>query len=228
MYLRRFPAARLAGNQQGWRQAVALAVALFAIVFTGRAFWLQEWQYLLPTPRPTGLVQPPAGTYLPDPPQLANIRNSKRPIFLHFLNAKCPCTNFNLDHVRSLYKKFHGDIEFIAVLQQDSDALLAQQEYARLHLPFPAVQDKSGKLATYYGVYSTPQAVLIDASGRLFFRGNYNRSRYCEDSQTEYARFALTHFVAGEPYTPPAEALVAYGCPLHRADRSRAERRLFR
>ena len=79
------------------------------------------------------------------------------------------------------------------------------------------IPDPGGHRAARLGVYSTPQAVVIGADGRLFFRGNYNTTRYCVDSRTEFARIAIEALLAGIPLPDlPPQARVAYGCPLRR------------
>lgn len=47
-------------------------------------------------------------------------------------------------------------------------------------------------MSTALGVYGTPQAVIPDGEGRLYYRGNYNRSRFCPQEWTEYVRLTLT------------------------------------
>ena len=53
----------------------------------------------------------------------------------------------------------------------------AKQIQDKFGLDIPVLFDSS--LAKACGVYSTPQAVLIDNNQNLYYRGNYNRSRYC-------------------------------------------------
>jgi hypothetical protein len=53
------------------------------------------------------------------------------------------------------------------------------------------VEERDGATAQSFGVYSTPQAVILDLAHTLRFRGNYNNSRYCDDQETEYARIAF-------------------------------------
>ena len=75
--------------------------------------------------------------------------------------------------------------------------------------------DTDGRIATACGVYSTPQAAILDGTGRLFFRGNYNVSRYCLAPGSEFARIALESLLAGKPAPVfPEIAMVAYGCEL--------------
>ena len=79
----------------------------------------------------------------------------------------------------------------------------------------PFIDDRGDQVSSALGVYGTPQAAILDPEGRLYFRGNYNRSRYCTEESSEYVRIALTALAAGRP--PPAlpvEASITYGCPL--------------
>jgi hypothetical protein len=79
----------------------------------------------------------------------------------------------------------------------------------------PAVADAGGERAAQLGVYSTPQAVLLTGDGRIYFRGNYNSSRYCIDRRSEFMRIAIEALLEGAPQAPvPSEAAIAYGCPL--------------
>jgi hypothetical protein len=64
------------------------------------------------------------------------------------------------------------------------------------------------------GVYSTPQAVIIDAGQRIFYRGNYNRTRYCTDKKSEYARLALKSLLQNNDVVFSQYALTPYGCQL--------------
>ena len=72
-----------------------------------------------------------------------------------------------------------------------------------------------GPLAHAVGIYSTPQAAVLDADGGLFYQGNYNLTRYCRDRETEFARLALERLRLGAPAPQfVSAATVAYGCPL--------------
>ena len=189
---------------------VLLATALLSTLMLG-VFWYEDWQYSQPTPRPTHLTQAKPGGFL----QLSGAKLpaavikpvDQRPLFLHFYNPNCPCSRFNLDHVRALVRAHGAQVRFVAVVEGDSKA-------AR-DLPMPKVADPDGSIARACGVYSTPQAVLLDTNGRLIYRGNYNTGRYCEGRSTEFARIALENFLAVLPTAAaPAAATTAYGCQL--------------
>jgi hypothetical protein len=143
------------------------------------------------------------------------MRRENRPLVVNFANAQCPCTEFNLDHLRKLQKMFGGQADFLLVLESSADAAGAQAEFQAMHLDMPVLYDHVDEASTALGVYGTPQAAILDSRGRLYFRGNYNRSRYCTDESTEYVRIALSALVEDRalPSLPP-DATVTYGCPL--------------
>lgn len=81
------------------------------------------------------------------------------------------------------------------------------------------VIDKDEKIAKACGVYSTPQAAILNTDNTLFFRGNYNRARYCTDKNSNYVQMALDSLVAkkGPPHFSEL-ATNAYGCVLSQTE----------
>lgn len=214
--------------RSGFRTArigAVIAVNLVLLAVVGYAFWNQDWRYSLPAPRPEGLIQPPLGSRLAPLASIAAVKRSGRPLLMHFANPECPCTQFNLDHVRRLEQTFGNQVDFVTVLQTGSEPAEARNEFQSMHLGMPAVYDRSAQIGDWVGVYATPQAAILSADGTLYFRGNYNRSRYCSDESSEFVRLALEALVANRPLPQlPAEATVTYGCPLPRMIRSEAEK----
>ena len=140
--------------------------------------------------------------------------NSRCPTLLNFYNPDCPCSRFNLDHVRALLHRYGTRLRCITIIEMP-DSAETKQEFGSLHLSGDCVTDTDGHIAAACGVYSTPQAVILDAAGRLIYRGNYNSGRYCTEPQSEYARLALDALLAHAPLTHfPDNAIRAYGCAL--------------
>lgn len=197
---------------------LALSAGLLAVI--GVVFWHQDLRYSLPTPRPAALPEVMAGATVPLGeflPAANPATGDARPWFLHFFNPGCPCSRFNLEHLRTLHQRFGDRARFVAVLQGEATPaeLLARFRAEDGLAGMDAVPDPEGRLAAACGVYSTPQAALLSPAGQLLFRGNYNASRYCADPNTEFARLALEALLAGRPIPAlPPEAGVAYGCEL--------------
>ena len=110
--------------------------------------------------------------------------------------------------MQALLDRFAREVTFVAVVAIAGDAP------ADCGLAMPHVVDRGAAIAKRLGVYSTPQAVLLDGDGRLVYRGNYNTSRYCTEPTTQFVRLALESVLQRRAIAPEPEAGVAYGCAL--------------
>lgn len=189
----------------GWLLFISCAIA--------GIFWHIEWVYSLPTPVPVAYKAIHPGQYINTGAVSTSFHNiDTRPVFLHFFNPDCPCSRFNISYFKALVKEYGREVNFIIVPMTNKN-YTAKDIQQKFDLDIPIVFDTA--LAVSCGVYSTPQAVIIGADHRLYYRGNYNRSRYCTDKKTNYAQMALDSLL--EHRQNPAfnqYALRAYGCQL--------------
>lgn len=182
------------------------------ILFSGitALFWHFELVYALPTPVPENYKAVNIGTKInfTHKPQLSN-----KPVFLHFFNPDCPCSRFNISHFKSLVKQYGNRVTFIIVVTNSDKGYSAKDIRQKFDLNLPVYFDRA--IASSCGVYSTPQAVIINSDDKLYYRGNYNKSRYCTDKKTNYAQIALDSLL-NQKYNPVFSklALKAYGCQL--------------
>jgi hypothetical protein len=189
-----------------------LTIAWLLIIFGGIAyiFWFTDWKYSLPTPVPRAYHPVITGTYVDLSAKLPVAPN--KPVFLHFFNPDCPCSRFNIPNFKSLVKKYSDKISF-AIVVLNNQTYSAKQVQDKFDVDLPVSFDST--LAAACGVYSTPQAVLLDANHRLYYRGNYNKNRYCTDPRTNYAQMAIDSLFDKVPRPAFAGyALKAYGCQL--------------
>jgi len=207
-----------------WFQRLALAACfgLLGTVFT--AFWWQEWQYLLPTPIPEGYQEVFVHKTIPkevllqfsDLSKNDNETKIQKPIFLHFFSPFCPCSKFNIAHIDYLVKRYGDEVDFYAVIFNDSEYEMEFIDFAEKYaIPILTLLDKENSIASSCGIYATPQAAIITKEGKLFYKGNYNSSRYCNDRDTNFAEQALGAVLEGK--NPPdfgELASKAYGCEL--------------
>jgi len=199
----------------GMRKRLALAWLVILSLGIAAIFWRYEWKYNLPTPIPANYHAVGLGASLALPPTAASLLHADdKPLFLHFFNPDCPCSRFNMPQFRALVRQYREKARFAIVVMSETKFTAADLQQ-KFDLPFPIPVLTDSAIAAACGVYSTPQAVIIDKDHRLFYRGNYNRSRYCSDEKTGYARLALAGLIDNN-YTQPFDplALKAYGCQL--------------
>lgn len=193
------------------RVYAAISVLILSFGSILYLFWSQELKYVLPTPVPANYHAKEVRQHI-DLNSLPMAKENES-VYLHFFNPDCPCSRFNLKHFNSLVKKFGSHVQIFAVIPAYADAARAREMINNDKVIL--IQDKSDLLATACGVYSTPQAVVIDSAQKLFYRGNYNKSRYCTIKESNYAEIALNALVSGQDPPPSITlATTSYGCEL--------------
>lgn len=181
------------------------------LLFLGIAtlFWYNEWVYSLPTAIPDKYLAVQTGSVID---VAVKFQSANKPLFLHFFNPDCPCSRFNITHFKSLVKQYGKDVDF-AIVVLTSRHYTAGQIQQKFDIDLPVSFDSS--IAVACGVYSTPQAVIIAAGHKLYYRGNYNKSRYCTDKNSNYAQIALEALLHKDSTIVfDRYALTAYGCRL--------------
>lgn len=183
---------------------------VFLMVVITAIFWYNQFVYSLPTPIPANYHTVSIGKKIPLGDRFGAANN--KPVFLHFFNPECPCSRFNIDQFRSLVKTYRGQVNF-AVILMSAKPYTAAEIQNRFQITVPVYSDST--LAATCGVYSTPQAVVIKADQTLYYRGNYNKSRYCTDMKTNYAKIAVDGVLEHKSLSGLDKyALKAYGCTL--------------
>jgi thiol-disulfide isomerase/thioredoxin len=190
-----------------------ITVIWLAVLFAGISFlfWQNELKYSLPTPVPQHYQSVKIGTSINLSGKLTS--EAGKPMFLHFFNPGCPCSRFNIPQVSALIKKYGDKISFAVVVMANGTDYAVQDIQDKFGANIPVLFDST--VAASCGVYSTPQAVLMDTEHKLYYRGNYNRSRYCTDKNSNYAQMAIDSLLNNtiDP-TFTASALKSYGCEL--------------
>jgi AhpC/TSA family len=191
-----------------------LSITLLSLgCLIGWIFWKQEVQYSLPTPVPINFVDIQVG-------EQVNLSNdlkidSGKAAVLHFFNSECPCSRFNMDEFERLEHQYRNKVQFFVVIQSDNleDVEEFQDKY---ELTVPIILDASGAIADKCGIYATPQAVILDQNSAVYFKGNYNKARFCSQKETRFVEIALDYLLKKEPLPAFMHYAVAepYGCTL--------------
>lgn len=190
-----------------------LVISLLALIFAtiSLILWQAEFQYSLPTPIPEDYEEIFVGTCV-DLPAGINLDPMGKAQFLHFFNPDCPCSRFNAGHFKYLYKTFSQELDFKVVIPEGSSISKTQKLLER---DISIIHDKEARWSHAVGVYSSPQAAIIDREGELYFRGNYNKARFCTLQGSNYAEISLKMLVKGlEAPVWDFYATRSYGCQL--------------
>ena len=174
-------------------------------------FWYHDWKYSLPTAVPQNYVSVQIGQHIDIDGKVTTTKD--KPVFIHFFNPDCPCSRFNVPHFNSLVKKYGKQIDFsvVVVNLNKSKTYTAEEIQNKYDLTVPVSFDTTIESAC--GVYSTPQAVILDADHKLYYRGNYNRARYCTDTKSNFALMAIDSLLNHNAKPVFSQyALKAYGC----------------
>lgn len=194
------------------RKSIIISWLLVLVLAVGALFWYNEWLYSLPTPVPTSYKLVSANEHISVVDKLK--ADPSKPVFLHFFNPDCPCSRFNLPHFRELVKAYGDRVTFVAVPMIMLGLEYTDEEIRRkLDVDIPVWREAG--VAEAVGVYSTPQAVLITNGHDLYYRGNYNKSRYCTDKRSNYAQIAIDALLSNARTPAFGEmALRSYGCTI--------------
>ncbi len=195
-----------------FRVTIFSIVCLAVIVIIVKVFWEQEVKYQRPTQVPESYQEIVFGETIAIGKTVDWDR--KKPLFLHFFQRKCPCSRFNVKKFKSLVSDY-GDVIDFRVLLQSEEQDCVESFIQKYDVTTPVIQDILGKIADSCGVYSTPQVVIINTDNTLYYRGNYNKAKFCTQKQSDFASIALDSLLAGGSLPLFSEkATTAYGCSL--------------
>jgi peroxiredoxin len=134
-----------------------------------------------------------------------------RAVVVLFLSTVCPYANYFGDHIRELDERYGPrGVLFVGVNSNSWESRGEVAEHARQRgFAFAMVKDETRALARLLGARATPEAFLIDASGRLRYRGWVKSRQESPDLQR-----ALDAVLEGKPVRRPETK--AFGCAVDR------------
>lgn len=144
-----------------------------------------------------------------------------RIVVLEWFNFECPFARYHYDQVSTmvdLAKKYKDkDVVWLAVNSTSHTTPEANTEFTKKHdLPYPILDDRSGRVGRAYGAQTTPHMFIIDKDGTIVYRGaidNAPRGKVQGDgTKINYVDQALAELTAGKAVTTPTTT--PYGCTV--------------
>ena len=141
----------------------------------------------------------------------------KGPVAALFLATQCPVAQRYTTRLKRLHTKFTTDDKhttFVGIYANEEDTLDDVKTYIqKAGYTFPIVKDTTGYLAELLGATMTPQAIVLDTSGTLRYRGPIDDNRYENRVKHNYLHDALLATHTGD--SPPLREAPAFGCTIH-------------
>lgn len=138
-------------------------------------------------------------------------------VVLEWTNPQCPFVkrHYEAGTMKTLAAEFAGkNVKWLAIDSSHFVTVAENKKWAdEKQLPYPVLDDHEGKVGAAYGARTTPDMFVIDAEGKVAYRGAIDDDPYGENKAPKnYVRAAVEAVLAGkaaaEPETRP------YGCTV--------------
>jgi peroxiredoxin len=136
---------------------------------------------------------------------------------LIFISVQCPVSNGYNERMEKLAQDYKAKgVNVIGINSNNTEPIGAVKAHAAdKHLTFTVLKDDGNKIADRLGATRTPEAYLIDPSGKLVYHGRIDNSQNTANITSNDLREALDEMLAGKPVSKTGGA--AFGCTIKRA-----------
>jgi peroxiredoxin len=147
---------------------------------------------------------------------LASLKGESGTLVL-FVATQCPVSNAYNARMQKLAEDFRArGVNVVGINSNVSEPAAEVKQHAAANgLNFTILKDPGNQIADRYDAQSTPEAYLLDASGKLVYHGRIDNSRYGVMVTSTELRDAIEATLAGKP-VEKAE-VKAFGCSIKRA-----------
>jgi peroxiredoxin len=157
---------------------------------------------------------------LPDPDghqhTLASLKGSKGTVVI-FMATQCPVSNAYNERMQKLYADYSARGVNVVGINSNVRELAAEvkEHAAEKGLKFTILKDTGNQIADRFDAQYTPEAYLLDASGKLVYHGRIDNSRNGDSITSTDLRDAVEAVLAGKPVEKPE--VKGFGCTIKRA-----------
>ena len=146
---------------------------------------------------------------------LSLLKGEKGTVIL-FVATKCPVSNAYNARMAKLAQDYRAKgINVVGINSNSTEPAAEIKSHAADNgLNFTILKDEGNRVADRLGAQVTPEAYLLDASGKLVYRGRIDNSRNGDSITATELRDAVEAVLAGKP-VEKAEVR-AFGCSIKR------------
>ncbi len=140
-------------------------------------------------------------------------------VVLEWINLDCPFVQYHYDKAATmvnLAKKYKG-VVWVAVNSTTQTTPEANRDFAQKHkLPYPILDDRTGKVGRLYGAITTPHMFIIGKDGFVVYDGAIDNAPNGKPTtggeKINYVDKALAELTQGQPVSTPKTS--SYGCSV--------------
>ena len=147
---------------------------------------------------------------------LASLKGKSGTLIL-FVATQCPVSNAYNERMQKLAEDYRAKGVNVVGINSNSTEPAAEvkQHAADKGLTFTILKDPGNQIADRYDAQVTPEAYLLDASGKLVYHGRIDNSRTGYLITSSELRDAVEATLAGKPVEKAGAK--AFGCSIKRA-----------
>ena len=170
-------------------------------------------------PAPVALGSVVADFTLPDPEghdhTLASLKGTKGTVLI-FIATRCPVSNGYNARMEKLATDYAArGVQIVGINANSTEPIEeVKQHAADKGLTFTILKDKGNRIADRFDAQVTPEAYLLDASGKLVYHGRIDNSRAGDAITSTELRDAIEAVLAGKAVEKPEAK--AFGCSIKR------------
>ncbi|MGH7225029.1 MAG: redoxin domain-containing protein, partial [Gemmataceae bacterium] len=145
---------------------------------------------------------------------------AKKALVVVFVGTECAINNAYMPRLAELHKEYSPrGVAFVGINANSTDTPARVAAHAKDHgIPFPMLKDTANIVADRFGARRTPEAFVLDGSGKILYQGRIddqigNSIRRTAPRRRDLAE-ALDEVLAGKAVSQPRTAVV--GCAIAR------------
>ena len=206
---------------------VALLLALsfvFAAAFATQALWATNLALSFAFAAPDAKAAVAIGAVVPDftlpdadgkEHSLASLKGKSGTLVL-FIATKCPYSNAYNARMAKLAEDYRAKgVNVVGINSNATEPAAEVKAHAADNgLNFTILKDAGNQVADRYDAQVTPEAYLLDASGKLVYHGRIDNSRAGDAITSSELRDAIDALLAGKPVEKTE--VKAFGCSIKR------------
>jgi peroxiredoxin len=146
---------------------------------------------------------------------LASLKGSKGTVLI-FIATRCPVSNAYNERMRKLADDYRARGVNVVGINSNYNEPPAEvrQHAADKGLTFTILKDAGNQIADRFDAQYTPEAYLLDASGKLVYHGRIDNSRSGDSITASDLRDAVEAVLAGKAVERPE--VKGFGCSIKR------------